>query len=116
MTSLSSLQADARAKFDEGFTKKGGRYGNSTYMIRDVPEVKAFLDEIILSTILAVRDEVVPEALRTSGVVIHGLRTDGDSLSILVKFEANHNSIAVYDNMKLLAAFDSLLGGDAKRV
>lgn len=52
--------------------------------------------------------ERVREALQSSGVMVQGLKSDGDLLAVLVKFEANQDSIAVYDNLKLLAALTTL--------
>lgn len=52
--------------------------------------------------------ERVRAALQSSGVIVQGLKSEGDLLAILVKFEANQDSIAVYDNMKLLAALSTI--------
>lgn len=48
--SLPQQQQENKEKFVVGFTKTGGRYGNSTYIIRDLPEIKSFIDEITAST------------------------------------------------------------------
>lgn len=36
-------------EFDKEFTKTGGRYGNSTYLIRNIPEIKDFIRETLSS-------------------------------------------------------------------
>lgn len=60
-----------RERFADEFTKKGGRYGNSTYLIRHIPEIVDFIAQVEAETAQRARAEAIRECVAVLGQSDH---------------------------------------------